>query len=161
MAVATCVVSTMVAPAASALCAEASEEQHFDQATIVFEGVAQPGESVDGTLLSPATFRVERYLKGDGPPELQVTTAVSDAGGGLYAGLSTGIHPSAGERWRIFATGPADDVLTTSACHGSRLIAAANDDPGVAESDDPSPFIPLRLTLIAAAVAVSLALIRW
>lgn len=160
VAVAACVVSIMGAPAVFALCAETSEEQHFDQATIVFEGVAQPGDSVDGTLLSPATFEVERYLKGDGPPELQVTTAVSDAGGGLYAELSTGIHPSAGERWRIFATGPADEVLATSACHGSRLIAAADDDPGVAESNDPSPFIPLRLTLIAAAVAVSLALVR-
>lgn len=34
------------------------------------------------------------------------------------------------------------------------------DDPEMAGSDDPSPFIPLRLTLIAAAVAVSLVLIR-
>jgi hypothetical protein len=73
--VAVCAAWALAAPAAFAVCAAASEESHFSEATVVFEGVAQPGATVNGTsLVSPATFVVERYLKGDGPSQVEVTT---------------------------------------------------------------------------------------
>ena len=168
VAVATSVVATVAAPAARAACAKASEEEHFARATVVFEGVAQPGDTASGTLVSPATFQVERYLKGDGPRERQVTTATSDAGGGLNATMSAGIHPAADERWRIFATGPTDAIVATSACHGSRRIApaaadpasASHDQPAVAGSDGSSPLSPLLLTMILPVAAIAAALIK-
>lgn len=168
VAVAISVVATVAAPAARAACAKASEEEHFARATVVFEGIAQPGDTADGALLSPATFQVERYLKGDGPRELQVATATSEAGGGLYATMSTGIHPAAGERWRIFATGPTDEVVATSTCHGSRRIAPAaadvaaapHDDPDLAGSDGSSPVIPLLLIMVLPVAAISVHLIK-
>lgn len=122
---ATGLLSALGVPAAVAACAEASEAEHFADADIVFEGIAQPGESHRGDLVSPATFEVERYLKGSGPPRLRVTTGISDGGNGMYSSVSTGITPSAGDRYRIFATGRTDEVLTTNQCMGSRRIGTS------------------------------------
>lgn len=90
--------SFSAATAAFAQCAPASEVEHFVRATIVFEGTAQPGGAQHGALLSPATFKVERYLQGEGPARIQVTTAISDAGDGMFMAVSNGINPLAGER---------------------------------------------------------------
>lgn len=131
---AVCAFSVLTVLPAEALCAAASEAGQFARADIVFEGIAQPGNSDRGTLLSPATFEVERYLKGEGPARVAVTTATSDAGDGMYVTVSTGINPSAGDRWRIFATGSPDGVLDTSSCNGSHRLEASKTPEAAAPS---------------------------
>ncbi len=68
----TLVVSLVAAaPAAHASCVSGSES--IDSADTAFEGVAKPGPaSPDGALLSPARFKVTRWVKGDGPAEVEV-----------------------------------------------------------------------------------------
>ena len=87
----------------------------------MFVGRARPGPTahLDGrnVLISPARFRVERYIKGDGPTKLRVFTAVRANG----AVAEDGIEPQAGESWRIYTTskhGPYD----TNICLGSRQL---------------------------------------
>jgi hypothetical protein len=166
VAVAMCTAWVMAAPAAFAVCAAASEESHFNEATVVFEGVAQPGATVNGTsLVSPATFVVERYLKGDGPSQAQVTTGTSDEGDGMFMTVSVGISPAAGERWRIFATVASDDgVWNTSSCAGSERIGYGDSIPDAADAgtgldDGPVPGAPqdpsLAVPLLLGAVAIT------
>lgn len=151
--------SFSAATAAFALCAPASEDEHFVRSAVVFEGTAQPGEARHRTLLSPAIFKVERYLKGEGPARIQVTTAVSDAGDGMFMAVSNGINPLAGELWRIFASEETDGVWTTSQCQGSRRMEAAeakpdSDEPAAAPNanlvrfEDRSPWVPLVLAVL-------------
>lgn len=161
----TSLVSFSAATAAFALCVAASGAEHFARATIVFEGTAQPGEAQHRTLLSPASFQVERYLKGEGPASVQVTTAVWDAGDGIYMAVSSGIDPLAGERWRIFASEETGGVWATSACQGSRRVEAAAATPDTGEpaaapdvdlvrSEDRSPWVPLLLAVLVLALGI-------
>lgn len=165
VAVAISLLSFSAATAAFALCAPASEAEHFARATIVFEGTAQPGEAQHRTLLSPATFRVERYLKGEDPASIQVTTAVWDAGDGVYMSVSDGIAPLAGERWRIFASEETDGVWSSSACQGSRRVEPAAATAETSERaaapnvdlvlfEDRSPWVPLLLAVLVLATGV-------
>lgn len=165
--VATCVMLTLSTPAAQAICAPASEAEHFARADVVFEGIAQPGNADHGTLLSPAGFEVERYLKGRGPTRVQVTTGTSDAGDGIYMNVSTGINPSAGERWRVFANGMADEILKTSTCHGSRNVDAASatdvsdlpstasDDAELVRSEGQPRWLPALLAVLVLAAGAT------
>ncbi len=105
----------------AASCAALSPKQQLATARLVFVGRARPGPTahLDGrtVLISPARFRVERYIKGDGPTKLRVFTAVRANG----AVAEDGIEPQAGESWRIYTTskhGPYD----TNICLGSRQL---------------------------------------
>ncbi|HEY1520898.1 MAG TPA: hypothetical protein VGF91_31025 [Solirubrobacteraceae bacterium] len=104
-----------------ASCAGLSPKQQLAIARLVFVGRARPGPTahLDGrnVLISPARFRVERYIKGDGPTKLRVFTAVRASG----AVAEDGIEPQAGESWQIYITskhGPYD----TNICLGSRQV---------------------------------------
>ena len=65
---------------ARASCAALSDAEQRGLADVVFEGVALDGKTETGTLVSPARFRVDRYLKGAGPEVVQVTTAYEPSG---------------------------------------------------------------------------------
>lgn len=80
----------------------------FDEAAVVLDGIAQPGPTApDGTLASPATFEVLRYVKGTGPARVQVHTGTT-VDGAMVAIIPGSIAPRAGETWRILATDGAD-----------------------------------------------------
>jgi hypothetical protein len=70
-------------------------------------------------LLSPARFRVVRYLKGRGPRRVRVQTALRKVDGDTYMWTSVGIDPRAGERWRIYGFRAKNGVVRTSSCAGS------------------------------------------
>lgn len=102
-------------------CAALSPKQQLAIARLVFVGRAGPGPTahLDGrnVLISPARFRVERYIKGDGPTKLRVFTAVRANG----AVAEDRIEPQVGESWRIYTAskhGPYD----TNICLGSRQL---------------------------------------
>lgn len=80
----------------------------FDDAAVVLDGIAQPGPTApDGTLASPATFEVLRYVKGTGPARVQAHTGTT-VDGAMVAVIPGSIAPRAGETWRILATDEAD-----------------------------------------------------
>jgi hypothetical protein len=113
----TLVVSLIAAaPAAHASCVSGSES--IDSADTAFEGVAKPGPaSADGALLSPARFKVTGWVKGDGPAEVEVPTAVQqDKGSGMLMKDSVGITPSPAERWLVMLRDGSPG------CTGSRLL---------------------------------------
>ncbi len=111
------------APVAQASCVSGSES--MDSADTAFEGVAMSGPiTPDGALLSPARFEVTRWVKGDGPAEVEVPTAVQQAReGGMLKVFSVGIVPSPGERWLVMLRGGSP------ICTGSRLLAQGEEVP--------------------------------
>ena len=110
-------------PHADAACAGPyTRRQAFRDARLVFDGVALGGPSVDGYLLSPARFRVERYRKGSGPKVVRVQTAYRQHEDGLVSVSSELISPRRGQRWRIFTRTSPDRVIKTSVCQGSRRL---------------------------------------
>jgi hypothetical protein len=100
-------------------CIYQTEKQHRAQADVVFGGIFLRGPATRGMLLSPARFRVVRYLKGRGPRRVRVQTAVRKLGGDTYVWMSEGIDPRAGERWRIYGFKARNGVVRTSLCAGS------------------------------------------
>ncbi len=128
---ATVVVAALIAvasPSAHASCVGLSEAQERALADVIFDGVAVAGRTEGGVLVSPAHFRVTRYLKGAGPRVVEVTTAVEDEliGSSLN---STGIQPAPGSTWRIYARGSPDGVLETSICAGSKRLRGPEPPP--------------------------------
>ncbi len=113
-----------VASSSGGACAKVSDEQNFDEAGLVFRATAMDGDMRGGTLLSPARFRVSEYLKGTGPDEVLVATAVL-----ADAESSEGIRPAPGEVWEIYAdvsdSDLSDGVVATSVCSGSRKLWAS------------------------------------
>jgi hypothetical protein len=100
---------------------------------VIVDAVALPGPAgLDGALLSPARFRVERYDKGAGPRTIEAVT------GDLPAALvPEGLHVRVGERWRLIGSRDGagrfvsdcgasarvpDDVLAPMIHRGSRWI---------------------------------------
>jgi hypothetical protein len=109
--------------ASAASCVGLTPKQQFALARLVFVGRARPGPTahVDGrnVLISPARFRVLRYIKGHGPANLRVDTSVP--ANGVVA--EDGILPQPRELWRIYTNsrhGPYD----TNICLGSRQVRA-------------------------------------
>jgi hypothetical protein len=115
------VAAALAAPAsASARCLASSERQKFERAEVVFVAIAMPGPNARrGQLLSPARFRVVRYLKGRGPNVVRVQTGLSRRGR-VLTHISEGIDPRAGEVWKIYGTRSSSGVVRTSTCAGSR-----------------------------------------
>ena len=113
--------------AAAASCAVLSARQQFYAARVVFDGTMLPGATVrDGhrrVLSSPASVRVIRYLKGQGPRIAGVATAVTRNGSSVVVN-GDGIDPLAGERWRVYANDAAQP-LARSVCAGTRQLATA------------------------------------
>ena len=88
-----------------------------------------PGPMVPGgSLLSPARFAVVLYQKGQGPPEIGVTTGATLLPGDIYRLVGEGLFPHPGELWRLYGAFGADGVLQSGACGGSHTI----DDPPAA-----------------------------
>ena len=99
-----------------------AERLSFARSDIVLEGVALGGPNDSGALLSPARFRVIRYLKGSGPKIVKVQTATVRQGPDLFEKTSERIDPRPGERWRIYAEGSPRRLLRTSICDYSKRL---------------------------------------
>jgi hypothetical protein len=101
-------------------CAAGTPSGYLAAARTAFVGVMLSGPAVGSVLASPARVRVVRYLKGSGPAEVTVITAVTRDGSGVV-GNGEGITPHAGERWTIYTTSRAMPYQT-SVCGGSALV---------------------------------------
>lgn len=116
----------LVPATARADCAPQPQRKYDRQAEVIVKGRFLDGPSApDGTLLSPATFRVREYVKGDGPRRLEVATSVRAVDGG-FEGISVLISPEAGERWRL--PGKLREKrkrLLTSECDGAKRLRRA------------------------------------
>lgn len=130
------------APADPAL----AEQQSFDRATVVFEGVALSSNdppTAGGRIPSSGdpvffTFAADRLLKGAPGPRPVVSTARSSA--------SCGVTFAMGVRYRVFATGPVE-ALTTSLGSGTReapLSATTTTAPQNPPTSAPPPSTPPR-----------------
>lgn len=105
-----------------------------DAAAVVFDGVARPGPvAPDGTLASPATFEVVRYVKGTGPERVAVYTGTTIKGE-LVAFIAGSVAPRAGETWRIVVPEGTDltEQVQTACTKSERLddAIASPPDPG-------------------------------
>jgi hypothetical protein len=115
---------------AAGSCAAMSASAHLASARAVFIGTAQDGPAAEAgsageVLLSPARFRVTRYLKGSGPRVVTVQTALTTRGGSMVAN-EDGIQPRAGQRWRIYTTS-LHMPYQTSICDGSCVLDGPSD----------------------------------
>lgn len=134
--------------AAHASCIVQTPEQQLARADVVFVGTALEGPTATGTQ----RFRVATFVKGEGPDVVGVATGVVVRPDGTGSITSVSVEAAAGERWRIYGTRAEGDVLETSVCAGSRLLAgaASGEFGGPAESRR-----PVR-ALAAAALGVGL-----
>ena len=108
------------AEAAGVSCSYSTEQQLRARAQVIFVGVALDGPTTaDGFLVSPARFRVLRYLKSRGPRIVRVTTGVSRSYGYLSA---ASVFAKAGERWRVYGRRNATGTVVTAPCSGSRRV---------------------------------------
>ena len=107
----------------AASCVGLTTGQELTDAHLVFIGRFGPGATIRtggrNVLVSPARFRVGRYIKGHGPRTLRVVTAVT-ANGGVS---EDGLQAQPGERWLIY-TSSKHGPYETSICSGSRLVAS-------------------------------------
>src|SRR5687768_18581197 len=95
---------------ALASCIPQTPEQQLQNAAVVFEGVALEGPTATGVQ----RFRADRYVKGDGPAVVAVSTGVVARTDGSGSITSVSVEAAAGERWRVYATKSADGrVLET------------------------------------------------
>ncbi len=109
-----------------ASCAAVSPSVYLALAQIAFVGVMLPGPAVQigqgDVLTSPARVRVERYLKGGGPPVVTVITGVRQNAEGV-AVAEDRIQPLAGQHWKIYAT-TSTMPYGTSVCGGSAPVGS-------------------------------------
>lgn len=108
-----------VPPLAEASCILLTPTQLRARAKVIFEGVALQSRTTTGVQ----RFRVTRYLKGSGPRLVRVATGEAARGGGGAVVTSVSIHVVRGEKWRIFSRDPAQRVLRTSVCDGSKRLS--------------------------------------
>jgi hypothetical protein len=102
-------------------CAARNPAALLAAARTAFTGVMLPGPTVrtgsGRVLASPARVRVERYLKGDGPAIVTVTTGIRRTDGDTVVS-EDGIQPQAGQRWTIYTTSQ-HAPFQTSICQGT------------------------------------------
>lgn len=102
-----------------------------DRHPVVLVAVAQPGAAApDGQLVTPATWIVERYEKGDGPRTIQTETAVSGVLGPVS--LAPVVHP--GDRWRLI--GRLDGAFLHADFCAVSVPEAARIEPPTVQSGD-------------------------
>lgn len=138
----------------------------FADSDVVFEGVALDGPTGARALLSPARFRVVRYLKGSGSNAVEVKTD-TERQGRLIGQVAGGFNPAPGEAWRIYAQGSPGDVLKvgSSTCGPTERLTgrrAERTREAVARSPDgrtPSPPPSSGSSLLALGVPAGLALL--
>lgn len=113
--------------AVAASCAGLSPAQELATARLVFVGRMLPGASTElgnrEVLGSPATVSVVRYLKGNGPGRVRVTTAATITNSGVTVS-GEGIEPQVGELWKIYSASRRQP-FDTSICGGSRRVRSA------------------------------------
>lgn len=155
------VVGLLLTPSAYSSCIKVTPKEQTELADVVFEGVALTGPAVDGVLVTPARFRVARYLKGRGPDVRLVTTALRRSARGSIGHLSEGILPGAGQHWRIFGANTRGGVLGTSICSGSGPIGSTSAAPFVGDEGANDLFWYSAVGLLAALpVAAGFLLLR-
>lgn len=106
------------ATAAEASCIFQTAAEQRARADIIFDGVALEGPTATGVQ----RFSVTRYRKGRGPAIVRVQTGNRVFADGTGSITSVSIVVRKGQRWRIFARGPARNVLQTNVCDGSRRL---------------------------------------
>ncbi len=112
-----CLAAAGCGAGASAACAPLTRKERL-AAPVIVEGTFTAGPTAeDGVLVSPAALEVRRYVKGEGPAVVKVTTR--ELGGGSVG--AEGIDPKAGETWRVYAE-RRGEVLATSVCEGSHRL---------------------------------------
>jgi hypothetical protein len=119
-------------------------------ARLVFIGRMLPGPSADlgsrQVLGSPAKVRVLRYLKGNGPGRVKVTTAATITNTGITVN-GEGIEPQVGELWKIYSDSHRQP-FDTSVCGGSTRVRSAGGVAldlwsGFPVQAKPRPIVPL------------------
>jgi hypothetical protein len=109
-------VSAWLSAPASAKCLPATAQQQRARATVIFDGVALDNPTGTGVQ----RFRVTRYLKGHGPHIVRVNTGVIQHADGSVSFSSESLRVHRGEHWRIYGSGVATGIISTSLCAGSR-----------------------------------------
>jgi hypothetical protein len=110
------------APAASAACPPQTREQYDRAAKVVVKGKFLNGSTgSNGRLISPAPFRVTKYIKGDGHKEITVDTAPVDVVEGPTS-IELRISPKPGERWRLPGRFAKSGVFKSTTCDGATRL---------------------------------------
>jgi LPXTG-motif cell wall-anchored protein len=135
-------------------------EEQSRAAAVVFEGFALPGPAVHGVLVTPARFRITRYLKGDGPGVRLVATGIRRSARGSVGHLSTGILPAQGEHWRIFGGPILGDIVGTSVCAGSGPTGIPSTAAFTSDQDSGVPWYGAAGVLAALVFGAGLVLLR-
>lgn len=109
--------------ASAASCAARTPATDLARAPLVLDALALPGraEPRSHTLLSPARFRVLRYIKGRGARVVKIDTVVTETRHrGEYSYVEDGIDPRAGQQWLIYGRRTRGGVISAGVCTGSR-----------------------------------------
>lgn len=93
-------------------CAQASDQEHFDRATVVFTGTVTGVR--DARDARRWTFDVESVQKGGAAPELDVLTGTT--------GNTCAPDLKEGGRYQVFARRNDDGRLETTICDGTRSL---------------------------------------
>ncbi len=109
-------VASLLASTARASCIPITADEKRARADVILDGVALEGPTVTGIQ----RFRVMRYLKGQGPAIVRVSTGTIRRADGSGSTSSVSLIVKRGERWRIFARGSVRKILQTNLCDGSR-----------------------------------------
>jgi hypothetical protein len=110
--------SLVVAQPAAASCVPMTAAQQRARAHIIFIGVAVDGPTATGI----ERFRVTRYLKGNGPGIVRLSTGRKRYPGGGGVITSVSIDARRGETWRIYARRLRPGIFQTTVCDGSRRV---------------------------------------
>jgi hypothetical protein len=122
-------------------CAPVSDKELYRNADVIFDGVALSGPASPIELVSPARFKVIRYLKGRGPDIVRVETAMANPWEDhtLISGMP---WFATGDAWRIYGNVPDEagnsarlGVRSDRGCGGSGWFqsgAFLTDGPGAA-----------------------------
>jgi len=110
--------SLVLAQSAPASCILMTPAQQRVRAHIIFTGVALDGPTATGI----ERFRVIRYVKGQGPGIVRLSTGRKRFAGGGGVVTSVSIDARKGETWRIYARRLRPGVFQTTVCDGSRRL---------------------------------------